>query len=87
MIRPLLIFFFIVIIYYAVRTVIRSALKAYHHEDMNSRGRLKGDELVLDPQCKTYVVKGRATTRRVGGKLYSFCSETCAREYEAKNRD
>jgi YHS domain-containing protein len=86
MIRSLLIFLFIVAIYYAVRTVIRSAFRAYHHEEGNSRARLKGDELVLDPQCRTYVVKGRATTRRIGGKEYSFCSETCAREYEAKNR-
>jgi uncharacterized protein len=87
MIRSLLIFFFIMIIYYAVKTVVRSAYRAYHHEEAPPRERLKGDELVRDPQCRTYVVKGRAITRRIGGKLYSFCSETCAREYEAKNRD
>jgi YHS domain-containing protein len=87
MIRSVLILFFILVIYYAVKTVIRSAYRAYHHEEENSRARLKGDELVLDPQCRTYVVKGRATARRIRGKLYSFCSETCARQYEEKNQD
>jgi len=85
-IRSLLIFFFIVIIYYAVKTVIRSAYTAYHGEG-TPRARYKGNELVLDPQCRTYVIKDRAVTRRVRGKLCSFCSETCARQYEEKNRN
>jgi YHS domain-containing protein len=38
--------------------------------------------MVLDPQCKTYVPKGRAVMRRVGGKTVPFCSEACARAYE-----
>ena len=84
MIRSLLIFFFILIIYYAVKMVIRSAYTAYHGEE-NPREQLKGNELVLDPQCSTYVIKDRAVTRRVRGKLCSFCSETCARQYEEKN--
>ena len=86
MIRSLLIFVFILIIYYAVKTVIRSAYAAYHGEE-SPRARLKGNELVMDPQCKTYVIKDRAVTRRVRGKLCSFCSETCARQYEENKRN
>ena len=86
MIRGLLIFFCALIIYYAVRSVIRSAYTAYHEEE-RPRERLKGDELVLDPQCGTYVMKSRAVTRRVRGKLCSFCSEACARQYQEKNQD
>jgi YHS domain-containing protein len=86
MIRNLLVLFIVLVIYYAVRTVIRSASKAYHEED-DARARLKGDDLVLDPQCRTYVVKDRALTRNIRGKLCSFCSEACARKYEEKNRD
>jgi YHS domain-containing protein len=85
-IRNILLLFCVLVIYYAVRRVVRSALTAYHGEE-KPRERLKGDELVLDPQCRTYVMKSRAVTRRVRGKLCSFCSETCARQYEEKNRD
>ncbi len=85
MIRSLLVFIVIVVIYYSLKTVIRSALKAYH-EEHNGPARLKGEELVLDPECHTYVVKDRALTRRLGGKLYSFCSEACAQRFAEKHR-
>jgi YHS domain-containing protein len=85
MIRNLLVFIVIIAVYYALKSVFRSALKAYH-EEHDASARLKGEEMVLDPECRTYVIKGRALTRRLGGKLYSFCSEACARRYEEKNR-
>ena len=85
MIRSLLIFIVFIVIYYALKTVIRSALKAYHGED-STPARLKGEEMVLDPECRTYVLKDRATTRRIQGTLYSFCSEACAQRYEEKHR-
>jgi YHS domain-containing protein len=85
MIRSLLVFVVIMLIYYVVRTVVRSALKAYHEKEPHAR--IMGDEMVLDPECHTYVVKDRAITRRIRGTLYPFCSETCARQYEEKNRN
>jgi YHS domain-containing protein len=85
MIRSLLIFVFIVVVYYAVKTVFRSALKSYHGEDQK-RTRIMGEDMVQDPECRTYVPKGRAVTRRVGGRLCHFCSEACAQRYEEKNR-
>ncbi len=85
MIRSLLVFFFIVMIYYALKTVFRSAYRAYHEKD--PRTRIMGDEMVLDPECRTYVLKDRAVTRRIRGTLCSFCSEACARQYEEKNRN
>jgi YHS domain-containing protein len=85
MIRNILIFIFIIIIYYALRTVFRSAREAYHAEE--KRTRLQGEEMVLDPECSTYVVKARSTARRIGGKLFYFCSEACAKRYEEKNRN
>ncbi len=86
MIRSLLIFFVILILYYAVKTVIRSAFTAYREEE-SPRARQTGNELVQDPQCRTYVIKERAVTRRIRGKLCSFCSEACARQYEELNRN
>ena len=39
-----------------------------------------GEQMVLDPQCQTYVPKSEALERR--GKY--FCSEECARRYLAR---
>ena len=85
MIRNLLVFIAIIFVYYSLKTVLRSAFKAYH-EDHDAPAQLKGEEMVLDPECRTYVIKGRALTRRFQGKLYSFCSEACAQRYEEKHR-
>jgi YHS domain-containing protein len=84
MIRSLLVFVAVVIIYYALKAVVTSALRSYHAE--GARSRIKGEEMVLDPQCRTYVIKGRAVTRRIGGSIHSFCSEECARRYEEAHR-
>jgi hypothetical protein len=82
--RSLLFFVFILVVYYAVKTVVRSALNAYGKEERNNR--LPGDEMVLDPECHTYILKDRAITRRINNRLCSFCSEACAKQYEEKNR-
>ncbi len=85
MIRSLLIVIFLFVLYYALKAVLRSAVKGYREEGRH-RADLMGEEMVLDPECRTYVPKGRAVTRRIGNKLCSFCSETCAKRYEVKNR-
>lgn len=84
MIRTALIFIFLVLLYYAVKTVVRSAIGAYRRDEGGRR--LRGEEMVLDPHCKTYVPKGRAVMRRVGGTTVPFCSEACARAYEEERR-
>ena len=82
--RVLLIFLALVLIYYAIKTIARSAFRAYHQEGTGER--LKGEEMVLDPQCHTYIVKDRAITRRVQGSTRFFCSEACAQRYEEGHR-
>lgn len=82
--RNLLVFIVIVVIYYALKTVFRSAFRSYHEEDR--RKKLKGEEMVLDPECRTYVIKDRAVTLRIDGALHSFCSEECARRFEKRRR-
>jgi hypothetical protein len=84
MIRGILLLFLIVLVYSAIRTVFRSAQTAYHRED--KRARLKGEEMVLCPECGTYVVRGRAVSRRIGGKDVFLCSDSCARHHEEKSR-
>jgi uncharacterized protein len=85
MIRSLLIVVFLLVIYFALKTVFRAAVKGYQEDD-RKRSRLMGEEMILDPECRTYVPKGRAVTRRIGNKLCFFCSETCAKQYENKQR-
>jgi uncharacterized protein len=85
MIRSLLVFLFVVAVYFAIKSVVRSAFKAYHEED-HRPSRLMGEEMVQDPQCRTYVPKGRAVTRRINGKLCYFCSDACAKQFEENSR-
>jgi YHS domain-containing protein len=84
MARGIIFVVFIIAVYYFIKTVTRSAVKAYHEE--KQRGRLDGDEMVLDPECHTYILKDRAVTRSLDGKRSFFCSEACARRYERKSR-
>jgi len=42
------------------------------------------DEMVQDPQCKTYVPARDAVKRVIKGKEYSFCSKECADSFENK---
>ena len=73
-------------IYYALRTVVRSAVRSFH-EDGQRRGRRSlGEEMVLDPECRTYVVKDRAVSRQIRGARVYFCSDACAGRYQDRNR-
>jgi hypothetical protein len=86
MIRGLVFFLALFVIYSAIKVVVRSAVKAYHTDEQRRDRRIIGDEMVLDPECHTYVLKDRAVTRRIRGALTHFCSDACARRYEEKNR-
>ena len=83
--RAILFFILLVVVYQAVKTVLRAALAAYRGSDERSP-RIPGEEMVQDPQCRTYVVKGRALARRIGGRTTYFCSAGCADAYERGHR-
>jgi uncharacterized protein len=82
--RGLLFILSLFLIFSVIRTVVRSAVKAYHEKEPQSR--IMGDEMVQDPECRTYVVKDRAVTRHIGGRPLYFCSDACAGRYEDKHR-
>ncbi len=75
----------IFILYYTIKTVLGSAIRA-SREEHASAAAPQGKEMVLDPECRTYIVKDRALSRRLGGRPLYFCSEACARHYEEKHR-
>jgi YHS domain-containing protein len=84
MIRLILIFILIAVIYQAVKALVRSAVEGYHRD--GGPARLPGSEMIQDPNCRTYVVKDRAVSRRVDGVMTHFCSKHCADEYERRRR-
>jgi YHS domain-containing protein len=40
------------------------------------------DEMVQDPQCKTYIPRREAQTRVINGQRYFFCGNACADKFE-----
>ncbi len=46
--------------------------------------RIKGEELVEDPQCHTYVPVSVAYRVSVDGKTLYFCSKECYRKFREK---
>lgn len=86
MVRYIILFILFLVVYYAIRSLIRSALKTATKPGERRQPGIQGQEMVLDPQCNTYVVKQRAIGRHINGNLTFFCSEECARAYEEKQR-
>jgi len=41
----------------------------------------KGEDLVQDPFCKTYVPKSQAYAKEIDGKTHYFCSKECFEKY------
>ncbi len=83
MVRYLVILAVVILLYYAAKAAIRSVISA--NTGTERKDRLPGEEMVLDPECNTYVVKHRAVSRRIDGKTYYFCTEACARKYEKQD--
>jgi YHS domain-containing protein len=45
------------------------------------------DEMVQDPECKTFIPKHNARRRLVQGEAYYFCSQKCADQFEERLTD
>jgi YHS domain-containing protein len=85
MTRAIILVVLIIVLYQAVKTVFRAANRAYHRDEGSPR--LPGQEMVQDPQCRTYIVKDRAVARRSEGMTVYFCSKACADKYEKRHRN
>lgn len=44
----------------------------------------EGEDMVLDPQCKTYISKLEAFRVREGDKIHYFCSPECRDKFVAR---
>ena len=72
LLRIVVLFVVIYIVYSALKPLLRGSQKLAQPEQL-------GEQMVLDPQCQTYVPKSQAVNRQ--GKY--FCSEECAQRYLA----
>lgn len=84
MIRAILLFVLLLLIYRSIKVVLRSGTPA--PRDKGGRGRLPGEEMVLDPECRTYVLRDRAVVRNVRGTTHYYCSEACAEKHAGRAR-
>lgn len=46
----------------------------------------KGEDLVQDPFCKTYVPKSQAYIQDVEGRQEYFCSQSCCEKYLSEKK-
>lgn len=75
--RVILLAVYILLAYYVVRVAFRWLLQA--------QPKPASGEMVLDPECKTYILKESAVTRRIGGRARHFCSKECAAAHAARD--
>ena len=72
LLRLLFLFVIIYIVYSALKPLLRGGKKTANPAQL-------GEQMVLDPQCQTYLPISEAVSRQ--GKF--FCSEECAQRYLA----
>jgi uncharacterized protein len=79
MIRYLILLILGYIVYRTIKAIFRP-------KEELSRGQDRGviDEMVQDPQCKTYVPKREAVKRIFAGETHFFCSDACADKFQKK---
>jgi len=73
---------YLVFIYVAVRLIKNLFLSMPGERKEKTE---EGEDMVMDPNCNTYIPKRDAIYRKVGGQKIYFCSDKCLKEYKAKN--
>ena len=53
------------------------SVKGYRVDDAPARG----EDLVQDPFCRTYVPKSQAYIKEIDGRQQYFCSQECCEKY------
>ena len=65
------------LILYVIFAVLRSLLRTRHVQSERLRSEHTEEDMVLDPQCRSYLPRSEAVAQ--SGKY--FCSRECARQY------
>ena len=67
---------------YLIYRIIKGLFKAAGNiEGRRSNGVI--DEMVQDPQCKTYIPQREAKRKIIRGSEFYFCSEECAEKFRS----
>jgi YHS domain-containing protein len=53
--------------------------------DISTARSRRGEDMVLDPQCGTYLPRGDALEGRVAGEKHFFCSKECRKTYQSRH--
>jgi YHS domain-containing protein len=60
-------------------------LKSERNENLQSKSTAdRGEELVEDPVCHTYIPLSQAYKKEISGKDYYFCSKQCSDKFTRK---
>ena len=82
----LLILALLIFLGYTLWTAIRRSLTGGDPPDRRRPGApRRGEELVQDPECGTYVPRSEAVAASVGGQRQYFCSPGCRDAYKRKH--
>ncbi len=74
--------FFGILAYFVFRFVQKIRLSG--GKDYKNSGSGPVDEMVQDPNCLTYIPRGSAIRKSVGGEVHFFCSQACVDEFQRK---
>ncbi|MEK7234866.1 MAG: hypothetical protein AAB268_13705 [Elusimicrobiota bacterium] len=85
--RAIMFAVYVLIVYYAVRAVLRRILQTQQRPTRPCPDESADGEMVLDHECRVYVLKKCAVTRSIRGNVLYFCNDACATAHAAKNRD
>ncbi|MEK7382546.1 MAG: hypothetical protein AAB262_04590 [Elusimicrobiota bacterium] len=82
--RAIMLAVYLILVYYAVRAVLRRLRRT---PPKPTRPDSADGEMVLDHECRVYVLKNRAVTRHIRGSVLYFCGPDCAATHAARSRD
>jgi YHS domain-containing protein len=80
MFRLVLIVALLFVLYLLIRSAVRE-IRSKSHPQVPAR-----DQMIQDPVCHVYVPRASAVGAVVGGQHYFFCSQDCAKRFEARLR-
>ncbi len=82
LVRPL-IYLLVGFLIYTAYQIIKQALtkNATPPPEKTSRG----EEMILDPECGTYVPRNDAVKAQIKGSTHFFCSNACRDKYQKQN--
>ncbi len=81
----LIVFFLLILVLYSLLRFLFKG-RALSRKKRNSKN--EPEDLVQDPYCKTYIPRGSALRKKVGGQMLHFCCDRCLKSYtraETKN--